>query len=62
MKNNQIKKEDVFLFNETILEYFKDYCEENELEFSEKTFKKFLEFLKIDITDWIEENLKNFDF
>jgi len=62
MKSKQILKEDVFLFNETILQYFKDYCEENELEYSEKTFKKFVEFLKIDIPDWIKENFKNFDF
>ncbi len=62
MKNNQIKKEDVFLFNSTILEYFKDFCEENELEYSEKNAKKFIEFLKTDIPDWIKENLKNFDF
>ena len=37
------------------------YCEKNKKQFSNKEFKKFLDFLEIDFCDWIRENLKQFD-
>lgn len=39
---------------------FKEYCEENKLEFLEDRFEEFLEFLEIDFYDWIKDNLKYF--
>ncbi|MCD6161688.1 MAG: hypothetical protein J7K40_04645 [candidate division Zixibacteria bacterium] len=40
---------------------FKEYCEEENIKFSESKFEKFLEFLEVDFYDWIKENLKQFD-
>jgi len=40
---------------------FKEYCEEENEEFSESKFEKFLEFLEVDFYDWAKENLKQFD-
>ena len=40
---------------------FKEYCEEENIKFSESKFEKFLEFLEIDLYDWVKENLKLFD-
>lgn len=39
---------------------FKEYCEENRIEFSENKFKQLLKFLEIDFYDWIKENLNQF--
>lgn len=39
---------------------FKEYCEENNLEFSEQKFEEFLKFLEIDFYDWVKGNLKHF--
>ncbi|MBU3965428.1 hypothetical protein KKG29_01800 [Patescibacteria group bacterium] len=39
---------------------FKEYCDENKMEFSEEKFKEFLKFLEIDFYDWIKENLTHF--
>ncbi len=40
---------------------FKEYCEENKIEFSEQKFEEFLKFLEVDFYDWIKENLKQFE-
>lgn len=40
---------------------FKEYCEENSLEFSKEKFDEFLKFLEIDFYDWVKENLKQFN-
>lgn len=39
---------------------FKEYCEENKIEFSENKFEQFLRFLEIDFYDWVKENVKHF--
>lgn len=39
---------------------FKEYCEENKIEFSENKFVRFLKFLEIDFYDWVKGNLKQF--
>lgn len=39
---------------------FKEYCEENKVEFSKKKFEEFLKFLEIDFYDWVRQNLKHF--
>ncbi|TSC93743.1 MAG: hypothetical protein CEN87_770 [Parcubacteria group bacterium Licking1014_1] len=39
---------------------FKEYCEENKIEFSEDKFEQFLNFLEIDFYDWVKQNLKHF--
>lgn len=43
-----------------IRDFYKDFCRENEISFSEKKFELFLRFLEIDFYDWIKENLKQF--
>lgn len=40
---------------------FKQYCEENRIEFSEEKFEEFLKFLEIDFYDWVKENIKEFN-
>jgi len=40
---------------------FKEYYEENKIEFSEKKFEEFLKFLEIDFYDWVKENIKQFN-
>jgi succinate dehydrogenase flavin-adding protein (antitoxin of CptAB toxin-antitoxin module) len=40
---------------------FKEYCEENKIEFSEKKFEEFLKFLEMDFYDWVKGNLKQFE-
>lgn len=39
---------------------FKEYYEENKIEFSEEKFEEFLKFLEIDFYDWVRQNLKHF--
>jgi len=39
---------------------FKDYCKENNINFSTEKFEKFLKFLEVDFYDWVKENLKQF--
>lgn len=39
---------------------FQEYCEKNNLEFSENKFEEFLKFLEVDFYDWVKENLKQF--
>lgn len=64
----QIAQQDnIDMKNKTIIniseveKLFKEYCEENKMEFSEKKFKEFLKFLEIDFYDWVKENLKQFN-
>lgn len=40
---------------------FKEYCEENKIEFSENKFEEFLKFLEIDFYDWVKGNLSQFN-
>ncbi|MFH1968381.1 MAG: hypothetical protein ABIJ84_03270 [bacterium] len=43
-----------------IKKLFKEYCEENKMEFSAEKFSEFLKFLEVDFYDWVRENLKKF--
>jgi hypothetical protein len=45
-------------YKKQIKEIFEEYCKDNEIKFTEKDFKDFLEFLEIDIYDWTKENLR----
>ncbi|GAB6283686.1 MAG: hypothetical protein STSR0008_24750 [Ignavibacterium sp.] len=51
MKNTIIKISE-------IKKLFSEYCEDNNLEFSEQKFEEFLKFLEVDFYDWVRENLK----
>ena len=44
-----------------IKQLFKEYCKENELEFSQNKFEIFLKFLEIDFYDWVKQNLKHYE-
>lgn len=55
MENNTI----INIFE--IEKLFKEYCEENNLEFSGQKFKEFLKFLEVDFYDWVKENLNQFN-
>lgn len=59
-----MKKEDnpIILSQDTIIEFYKEFCIENEIEYTESSVTDFIEFLKIDIYDWMEENAKYFSF
>jgi len=54
MKNNNV------INIQEIEQMFKEYCEEDKTEFSEKKFDEFLKFLEVDFYDWVKENLKQF--
>jgi succinate dehydrogenase flavin-adding protein (antitoxin of CptAB toxin-antitoxin module) len=43
-----------------IRDIFKEDCEEDSKKFSEKKFQKFLDFLEIDLYDWVNGNLRYF--
>jgi|GEM_PF-1101868 len=43
-----------------IKEFYKEYCEEEEIKFSEKEFKEFFDFLLVDLYDWFNENANQF--
>jgi len=53
-------KNDKIINTSEIEKLFKQYCEENKIEFSEEKFEEFLKFLGIDFYDWVAENLKQF--
>jgi len=54
MKNNTI-------INIAVAEkLFKEYREENRIEFSEEKFTEFSRFLEIDFYDWVKTNIKQF--
>ena len=44
-----------------IKKIYEDYCEENKIQFSDKKFKEFLNFLEIDFYDWVRGNLRYFN-
>lgn len=50
-----------FLSKDTIREIYKCNCEEMEIPFDENQFEDFLDFLAIDISDWVNGNLRYFD-
>ena len=55
-----MKKETIMNVPE-IEELFREYCEENKIEFSAEKFAEFLKFLEVDFYDWVKENLKQFE-
>ena len=55
MKNNTI------INASEVEKLFKEFCEENKIEFSENKFEQFLKFLEIDFYDWVKENLNQFN-
>ena len=55
MKNN------IIINISEVKKLFKEYCEENKIEFSENKFEQFLKFLEIDFYDWVKENLNQFN-
>lgn len=55
MKNNKI------ISISEVEKLFKEYCEENKIEFLENKFDQFLKFLEIDFYDWVKENLNQFN-
>ncbi len=55
MENKQIIRQEVFFLGTTVLEYFKNLCKEDGLEYSDELFEKFIEFLKIDIPNFIRQ-------
>lgn len=61
IEQNPELENDVFLTKSSIIEdYFKEYCEEYGIEFSEDQADAFIDFLEIDIYDWINGNMKYF--
>jgi len=55
MKNNTI------INASEVEKLFKEFCEENKIEFSENKFDEFLKFLEIDFYDWVKGNLSQFN-
>lgn len=53
-------KNDTIINISEIKKLFRDYCEENNIEFSEQKFEEFLKFLEIDFYDWVKQNIKHF--
>lgn len=60
MKANT-KKFETFLSKDTIREIYKCHCEEKEIPFNDNQFEDFLNFLAIDISDWVNGSLRYFD-
>ncbi len=54
-------KNDTIINISEIEKLFKEYCEENTIEFSGEKFEKFLKFLEIDLYDWVKGNLNHFN-
>lgn len=48
------------VIDDTIKEFYQEYCEEEEIKFSEKEFGQFFDFLLIDLYDWFKENADQF--
>lgn len=55
MKNNTI------INVSEVEKLFKEFCEENKMEFSDEKFEEFLKFLEIDFYDWVKTNLNQFN-
>lgn len=47
--------------DDIIKNFYTEYCDETGIEFSEKEFERFLDFLRIDLYDWFKENIKQFN-
>lgn len=60
MKSNT-KTPYTFLSKDTIREIYEWHCEEMEIPFDENQFEDFLDFLAIDISDWVNGNLRYFN-
>lgn len=39
---------------------FKEYCKENNIEYSIKKFEMFIKFLEVDFYDWVKANIRQF--
>lgn len=50
-----------FLSKDSIRLIYEGHCVEMEIPFDEDEFEKFLDFLAIDINDWIQGNLRYFN-
>ncbi len=44
-----------------IKKLFREYCKNNNAEFSNLKFENFLNFLETDFYDWVKENLRQFE-
>ncbi|RKX71361.1 hypothetical protein DRP43_02545 [candidate division TA06 bacterium] len=49
-----------FIEIKEIRDIFREYCKNGNIKFKEEEFYKFLNFLEIDIYDWIKENCNQF--
>lgn len=58
--NKSMDTESTIINISEIRDVFKEDCEEENIKFSEKEFQKFLEFLEIDLQDWVNGNLRYF--
>jgi hypothetical protein len=54
-----MEKETIINVSE-IEKLFKEYCEEDKIEFLADKFAEFLKFLEVDFYDWVKENLNQF--
>ena len=54
-------RENVYIEVEEIATLYREHCKEIGVKFSKSGFARFLEFLKIDLFDWVKSNLKYFD-
>lgn len=50
-----------FMSVDEIKAVYVEYCKKIGIRFSKKNFEKFLEFLSIDVYDWVNNNLRYFD-
>lgn len=50
-----------FISKDTIREIYESRCKEIKIPFNESKFEGFLNFLAIDIYDWVDGNLRYFD-
>lgn len=54
-------RENVYIKVEEIETLYREHCKEIGVKFSKRGFIRFLAFLKIDLFDWVQGNLKYFD-
>lgn len=55
------QEDDVFITKERIAEILEGLCEDVDIEYSEDLLSRFLEFLSIDIYDWVKGNWRYFE-
>jgi len=53
---------DNFIIKDKIRSIYKEYCKVIKIKFHKVEFENFLDFLEIDLYDWVEGNLKYFNF